>query len=89
MRRIREVLRLKYELSRTHREISAATGLSKGSVSDYLRRARKHEVTWELASTLTDSELEQRLFQTPGRNLPAERVPIDLNWVHREKRKRG
>src|SRR5690606_8261999 len=28
-------------------------------------------------------------FKTPGRNLPADRVPIDLGWVHREMRRKG
>ncbi len=89
MRRIREVLRLKFELSRSHREISAATGLSKGSVSEYLRRARDDGLTWELARELSDHELEQRLFAMPGANLPADRVPIDLAWVDREMRKKA
>jgi DNA-binding transcriptional regulator LsrR (DeoR family) len=62
MRRIKEVLRLKYERSRNHREISASTGLSKGSVSEYLRRARDKGITWAEARELSDSELEQRLF---------------------------
>ena len=88
MRRIREVLRLK-NLQRTHREISAATGLSKGSVSEYLRRAAQAGVTWEQATSLSETELESLLFAEPGRNLPAERVPIDLDWVHRELRKKG
>lgn len=89
MRRIREVLRLKHELSRNHREISAATGLSKGSVSEYLRRARDAGLDWESARELSESELEARLFKTPGRQLPADRVPIDHEWVHRQMRKKG
>lgn len=89
MRRIREVLRLKHELDRNHRQISAATGLSKGSVSAYLQRAKQAGVTWEDARELSDVELERKLFKTPGRNLPADRVPIDLGWVHREMRRKG
>lgn len=89
MRRIREVLRLRLELQRSHREISAATSLSKGSVSEYLRRARERGLTWELARELSDRELEERLFAMPGANLPPERVPIDLGWVHREMHKKA
>ena len=89
MRRIREVLRLKFELSRSHREISSATGLSKGSVSEYLRRAREHGVTWEVARVLDDPEIERRLFKAPGRNVPVDRVPIDSDWVQREMRRKG
>jgi transposase len=89
MRRIREVLRLRFELSRTHREISTATHLSKGAVHEYLRRALESGVTWELARELNDVELEARLFTRPDTTLPVDRVPIDLHWVHREMRKKA
>lgn len=89
MRRIREVLRLRHELARNHREISAATGLSKGSVSAYLRRARDAELDWPAARELSESELEARLFKTPGRNRPPGRVALDCAWIHREMRKKG
>jgi len=89
MRKILEVLRLRHGLELGHRAISAATGLSKGSVSDYLKRAREAGVTWEVARELGDVELEAKLFHAPGRNLPPERVPIDFAWVHRELRRNG
>ena len=40
MRKIRELLRLKYELGRSHREIAASLGVANSTVSDYVRRAR-------------------------------------------------
>ncbi len=87
MRKILEVLRLRHELKLGHRAISAATGLSKGSVGDYLERAREAGVTLEVARELGEVELEAKLFAAPGRNLPLERVPIDFEWVQREMRR--
>jgi transposase len=46
-------------------------------------------LTWEVARTLDDGEVEARLFRYPGRNEPPRRVPIDLPWVHRELRRTG
>ena len=89
MRRIREVLRLHQGCGLSHRAISAATGLSKGSVHEYLRRAAAAEVSWDVARELDDAELEAKLFRAPGRNLPQPRMPIDYEWVHREMRKVG
>ena len=39
MRKIRELLRLKYELGRSHREIAASLGIANSTVSDYASRA--------------------------------------------------
>jgi DNA-binding transcriptional regulator LsrR (DeoR family) len=46
MRKVREVLRLRFEVGCSHRAIQASTGLSKGSVTDYLKRAAARGVTW-------------------------------------------
>jgi transposase len=89
MRKIREVLRLRHECGLKHREISASVGLSKGSVSDYLKRAQQAGLSWETARELDDVEVERRLFRYAGRNEPPKRAPIDFNWVHRELRRKG
>jgi len=89
MRKIREVLRLRLELGRSQREIQASTGLSKGSVSDYLGRAVKAGVTWEIARELSDAEVESRLFTRVGAAEPVARAAIDFDWVHREMRRKG
>jgi transposase len=89
MRKIREVLRLHHERGCSQREIQASTGLSKGSVSDYLRRVRAAGITWEAARDLSDTELEARVFKAVGRLEPPARVPVDFDWVHRELRKTG
>ena len=39
MRKIRELLRLKYELGRSHREIATSLGIANSTVSDYVHRA--------------------------------------------------
>ena len=89
MRKVREILRLRFERGLSHRQISASTGVSKGALSEYLRRAKAAGLTWEVARALDDGEVETRLFRYPGRNEPPRRVPIDLPWVHRELRRTG
>ena len=39
MRKIRELLRLKYDLGRSHRDIARSLGIANSTVSDYVRRA--------------------------------------------------
>jgi transposase len=89
MRKIRDVLRLRFECKRSHREISAAIGISGGSVCDYLNRARTRGLSWADAEALSDSEVEARLFSAVGRNEPVARAAVDFEWVAREMRRSG
>jgi transposase len=89
MRKIREVLRLKHVLGLSERRIEGAVGVSHGTVGAYLQRAEKAGLSWEEAETLSDTEVEARLFQQVGRNEPASRAPIDFAWVHLELRRVG
>ncbi len=89
MRKVREVLRLRFGVGCSQRQIQASTGLSKGSVSEYLTRAATAGVTWETAQSLSDAETEALLFRDVGRNEPIGRSPIDFAWTHNELRKTG
>ncbi len=89
MRKIREILRLRYASGLTQRQISASTGVSKGAVGEYLQRAMAAGMTWREAEPMDDAAVEARLFRLIGRAEPARRAPIDLPWVHRELRRTG
>ena len=65
MRKIREVLRLKYELGRSNREISRSRDIGSSTVSDYLKRARMTGLTWPLSDDQSDGFLERALFPPP------------------------
>ena len=58
MRRIRDILRLKFSLGLSERSIAASLGLGKGSVGTYLRRARDAGLSWPLPESLDDDGLE-------------------------------
>jgi transposase len=89
MRKVREVLRLKFECGRSNRQIALSCRIGAGTVSEYLQRARASAVSWEEAKALSDAELEARLFQQPQYRASLPRAPIDLAWVHQELRRTG
>ena len=89
MGKVREVLRLRFECRRSYTEIAASAALGETTVHDYLRRAREASFTWEDARTLTDGEVEAKLFRGPKRSEPPVRVPVDFGWVHRELSRSG
>jgi transposase len=89
MRKIREVLRLKYEQGRSHRQIAASCGIGIATVSEYLRRAQEAGVGWAEAQSRSDSELEAQLFPKAQYGAVVERAAVDFAWVHRELRRTG
>jgi transposase len=89
MRKIREVLRLHFDCHLTQRQISASTGISKGTLGEYLKRAAANGMTWEKAREMEDSAVEAQLFRRVGHCEPPSRVAIDFPWVHQELRKSG
>ena len=88
MRQIREVLRQKWELGFSARRIARSCGLSRSTVSNYLRRAEVGGLTWPAVARLDDDQLERRLFPPA----PSSRVPRPApDWpaVHRELKRKG
>ena len=82
MRKIKEVLRLKYECGISEREIARICQVSRSTVADYLRRAVAAGTNWTEASALTESELNERLFPAQSVPVPAQRPPPDYEDIH-------
>ena len=68
MRKIKEVLRLKYDCGLSEREIARSCSVSRSTVADYLRKAQAAGLGWPEACTMTESQLDERLF-------PVQRIP--------------
>jgi hypothetical protein len=58
MRQIREILRQKWTLGRTHRQVAEGLRVGLGSVSTVQRRARAAGLDWSQVDTLTDEALD-------------------------------
>jgi len=86
MRKIKEVLRLKYDCGVSEREISRSCQVSRSTVADYLRRAAAARLTWTEASALTQNQLEERLFPTEHIPSSVQRPPPDCEYIYNELR---
>ena len=87
MRKIRELLRLRWEQQLPQRVIANSLRLSQASVSDYLSRARRAGLTWPLPDGLDDAGLEALLFP-PLPDVPSDQRPVpDWSAVHRDLRR--
>jgi transposase len=62
MRKIREVLRLRFELGLGQRAIARACSISQSTVHEYLNRAAMAGVVWPLGEEWDEQRVEQALF---------------------------
>jgi transposase len=88
MRQIREILRQKWTLGRTHRQVAEALRVSLGTVSTVERRARATGLNWDQVNTLSDEGLEARGYGPPTPPTHHRAVP-DCAYLHAERRKPG
>jgi len=65
MSKIRQALQLLADSGLSARQVAAALGISKTTVGEIALYARDAGVDWPLASTLTDDELQARLYPAP------------------------
>src|SRR2546427_10636305 len=62
MRKIREILRHKWALGRSHRDVAASLSVSVGAVSAAEQRARQAGLDWTRVESLSDEALEIRVY---------------------------
>src|SRR3990172_4816982 len=65
MRKIREILRQKWALDRTHREVAQSLSIGLGTVSGVERRARAACLSWAEVEGPSGEALQHRLY-LPG-----------------------
>jgi len=89
MRRLRELLRLKYEAGLSHRAIAGACAMGLGTVTGYLHRVAAAGLQWPLPEDLDDAALEARLFARPAVPPARDRVVPEWPQLHQELKKPG
>jgi transposase len=73
MRKIREVLRLKFEAGLGDGQIASAIGSARSTVQECVRRAKEAGIGWPLPAELDEEALQARLYR---REVPLSRTPL-------------
>ncbi len=89
MRKIRDVLRMKFDNGLSERAIARSLSLSAGGVNGYLQRARVAGLSWPVPEGLDDTALERLLFPPAPLAAAAVRPVPDWTVVEKELRRRG
>jgi len=89
MRKIKDVLRLKFESELSKRQIARCCHISRPTVTEYLTRFAEAGLSWPAAAELDDATLEHKLYPSaPALPVLARTVP-DWSQVHRELQRKG
>jgi transposase len=89
MRKIEEILRLKYEVGLSHRAIAQSCAVSPSTVSEYITHAQAAGLSWPLPEGLSQEQLDELLFPKRG---PASGQTIPMpDWaaIHRQLRRKS
>ena len=88
MRQLRQTLRLHLESGLSLREVSRVLGIGKTTIGDIVRNARAAGVDWAVAHTLSDEQLEARLYR-PAAPRAARHLEPDYAHIHQELKRAG
>jgi transposase len=85
MRKIKEVLRLRYDLGLLQSEIARSCSIGQSSVHRYLERASAAGLRWPLPEDYDDRRLNELLFPAaPTGASPPALEPVDFAEIHHE-----
>jgi len=88
MRKISEILRLRYELNRSYRDIAKSLNIGITTVGEYLARAKTAAIKWPLPEEMSEQDLYNKLF-LPSQHTGQQKPLPDWDWVYKELRKKG
>ena len=88
MRKIRDILRLKWSLGMSHRETARSLSVSSGVVAETLKRAKCAHLDWARVCELDDTELDKLLYGVKTQR-GQERPRPDFAHVDIERRRPG
>jgi transposase len=89
MRKLKEILRLKYQSKLSNRKVGTSLSISPGTVSAYINRAKLMGIeSWPLSPDWDDIKLSQHFLQT--KITPRTAIPLP-NWskFYQELKKKG
>jgi len=89
MRKIKEILRLKYDCGLTNRQIAKSCSVARSTVADYLLRARSAGFTWPLPGNISDADIYSRIFKARDDRPVNKRNMPPMAYIHNELKKKG
>ena len=86
MRKIKEVLRLRFELKLEQRQIARICSIAVSTVHEYLKRAEAAKLGWPLPEGWDDARLEAVMFPCPETKPQPKKSLPDFAAIHEQLR---
>jgi len=78
MRKIKEVLRLKYENALSDSKIAVSCCIARSTVADYISRAKQAGLTWPIPLDIDETGLEMHISLKTGTCFTPNRSPVSI-----------
>ena len=88
MRKVKEILRLRWGLGLGVRQIARSCSVSHSTVSEVLARAETAGLSCPLPEDLDEATLEAKLYPAPSQTKNGKPLP-DMEYIHKELRREG
>jgi len=84
MRKIREILRLKYECHLTDRQIAKSCLVARSTVASYLSRIKSAGLKWPFDEDLSDTDIYNLMYKSRGNRSGIKRNMPPMEYIHNE-----
>jgi transposase len=88
VRKIKEILRMKWVLGLSDRQVAASLKIAHSTVGEYLKRAEQAGLDWGQAQILEETELKEKLFSTKSTECRPRPEP-DWQEIAKELKQKG
>lgn len=88
MRKVKEILRLKWGLGLGVRQVAGSCSVSHSTVIEVLARAEAVGLSWPLPEDLDETALEAKLYPPPSQAKEAKPMP-GMEYINKELRRKG
>jgi len=89
MRKIREILRLKYECHLTDRQIAKSCSVARSTVANYLSKTKSAALKWPVPENLSDTDIYNLMYKNRGNRSGTKRNMPPMDYIHNELKKKG
>ncbi len=89
MRKIREILRLKFDCKLSERKIAKSCSVARSTVGNYLSMAKSAGLSWPIPEHLSDTDISNMMFKNRDSRPVNKRNMPPMDYIHNELKKKS